>query len=255
MKLDSKQIHLWCIRDALVPDEILPSFLPLLSPEELKRYERFYFDRDKRQFLITRAALRCALSEYFPELEPKQWQFNKNAYGRPEIAGPGYEQAIQFNLSHTTGLIVLAITGEGELGVDVENLSRKCEPAQLADRFFSKVESEALLALDEQGQRERFFDLWTLKESYIKACGMGLAIPLESFSFLLDSGFDIGFTSQREDDCQPWRFWQLQVGEGHRVALAYYGAEGLIPDIVFGSYMPGAKFATEAFLPFRGKLR
>jgi 4'-phosphopantetheinyl transferase len=255
MNLSANEIHLWIINDLLVDDSQLSEYKHLLVPEELARYQRFYFDRDKRQFLVTRATLRYALSEYLPDVTPGEWTFSRNDYGRPYISGPKHAGAIQFNLSHTDGMIVLAMSQSGDLGVDVENLSRSCEPAQLANRFFSVSESAALLTMSEPHQRDRFFDLWTLKESYIKACGMGLAIPLGSFSFgLVSNNPSIEFESEREDDCSSWRFWQFRGDTTHRIALAYYEAGGITPKVRVGRYLPAGIMKFEEQAAFRATL-
>lgn len=249
MNLSANEIHLWIVQDQLVGDSQLSEFMRLLAPEELSRYQRFLFERDKRQFLITRAALRCALSEYFSDVAPREWTFLRNDYGRPYVSNPQYTNAIQFNLSHADGMIVIAICQSGDLGVDVENLSRSCEPASLANRFFSASEATALLQMSESDQRDRFFDLWTLKESYIKACGMGLAIPLGSFSFsLVPNNPSIEFESEREEDWSSWRFWQFQGDTTHRIALAYFEAGGATPNVRVGRYLPAGimKFETQA---------
>lgn len=252
MNLSDSEIHLWLVHDQQVADSALEEFKVLLAPEEKRRYQRFYFDRDKRQFLITRATLRCALSAYFPDVEPAQWSFSRNDYGRPYISGPRHAGAIAFNLSHTDSMIVLAICRSGDLGVDVENLSRVCEPAALANRFFSLKESEELLGLGEQAQRDRFFDLWTLKESYIKACGMGLAIPLANFSFAFDERTAaIDFESEREDDSEGWRFWQFHGERSHRIALAYYQEGSATPNVRVGQYMPGGAMTLGQEEPYR----
>lgn len=251
MNLSANEIHLWIVQDQLVGDSQLSEFMHLLAPEELSRYQRFLFERDKRQFLITRAALRCALSEYFSDVAPSEWTFLRNDYGRPYVSNPQYASAIQFNLSHADGMIVLAISQSGDLGVDVENLSRSCEPASLAKRFFSASEATALLRMSEPDQRDRFFDLWTLKEAYIKACGMGLAIPLGSFSFgFVANEHSIEFESEREDDCPNWRFWQFQGDATHRIALAYYEKGGTTPNVRVGRYLPVGimKFEAQAAL-------
>src|SRR4029078_6585429 len=109
-----------------------------------------------------------------------------------------------------------------DVGVDVEDRTRKGETVQIADRFFSPVEVAALRALPEERQRERFFDYWTLKEAYIKARGMGLAIPLDQFSFLLepDMPIRIAFDPRLADDPLAWQFEQFALGGSHQTSAA-----------------------------------
>ncbi|MDO8271853.1 MAG: 4'-phosphopantetheinyl transferase superfamily protein [Gammaproteobacteria bacterium] len=226
----SDEIHLWVIDESSVDDALLAPCGSLLSADELQRHARLRLEGDRRRFLITRAAIRSVLSSYFPDAQPAQWQFSRNAWGRPAIAAPVLDSGIQFNISHAQGLIVIAVTERGDLGVDVEYTGRRCRTLALANRYFSKQEIAALQSLSVSAQRERFFDLWTLKEAYIKACGMGLAIPLRSFSFeFAKDGISIAFAPERCDDPGAWQFWQMQASPEHRLAIALKSSNGLRP--------------------------
>ncbi len=217
----SDEIHLWKIDGSTVDDTLLAAYRRLMSAEELQRHERLRQLADRRRFLITRAAIRSVLSGYFPDVLPTQWQFGRNAWGRPTIAEPVLESNVEFNISHADGLIVIAVTERGDLGVDVEFTGRRCRTLALANRYFSAQEIGALQVMSDSAQRERFFDLWTLKEAYIKACGMGLAIPLSSFSFEFGKdGISIAFAPERRDEPGAWQFWQMQATPRHRLAIA-----------------------------------
>ena len=222
-------IHLWLVRDSEITDpDLLERYRSILSEEELEKTARFHFEKDRHQHLITRATLRTVLSLYHPYIAPEKWRFIKNEHGKPfadqallprTISG---DLPVQFNISHTEGLVCLAISRWRPVGVDVENTNREGRLLDIADRYFSPQETEDLFALPEDQQRERFFDLWTLKEAYIKACGMGLAIPLSHFSFHLDKpeGIDVSFAPEREDNPDFWRFWRMQYGKNEQIALA-----------------------------------
>src|SRR5690606_35000212 len=88
-----------------------------------------------------------------------------------------------FNLSHTRGMAVLAVTRAGEVGVDVESVQRRVELLALSERYFAASEHRRIAQLSGPAQREQFFRVWTLKEAYLKACGLGLRIALDSFAF------------------------------------------------------------------------
>jgi 4'-phosphopantetheinyl transferase len=108
------------------------------------------------------------------------------------------------------------------VGVDVENCERSGNLLGVADRFFSPSEVGALQGLPADEQWRRFFCYWTLKESYIKAKGKGLAIPLGQFSFDLDrvdgSGIHISFDPRLRDDPASWQFVLFSYGRRHTVA-------------------------------------
>jgi 4'-phosphopantetheinyl transferase len=212
-------VHLWYVfSDQLTDPELLARYRSLLSPDEAARLERFMLAKDRHQGLIARALVRTTLSRY-ADVRPADWQFTTNRYGRPEIAGP-VNASLRFNLSHTRGLVACAVAWEREVGVDVENLERPGEYVHLAQRFFAPGEAAHVASLPVEQQREVFFDYWTLKESYIKARGMGLALPLGDFAFRLDEPVTIKFTGSITDDPASWRFSRLRVSDQHKLALA-----------------------------------
>lgn len=182
--IDRGQIHLWFVfLDEIRDARLLDQYRRLLTEEERHQERRFFFAKDQHRYLVTRALLRTTLSRYAP-IAPEQWSFYRNAYGRPEIANDDCRaNEISFNVSHTLGLIMLAVTGKCLLGVDTENVRTRQVSPDLATHFFSRAEATALQRLPVELQHERFFQYWTLKESYIKARGMGLSIPLDQFSF------------------------------------------------------------------------
>ena len=129
---------------------------------------------------------------------------------------------VRFNLTHTEGLIACAVVLEHDVGVDVEDMERKAITPGLAERFFSGREVEDLCNLPEPEKRDRFYDYWTLKESYIKARGMGLSIPLEQFSFHIadNRALRISFGPRLNDDPNRWRFWLMRPTRRHKAALS-----------------------------------
>lgn len=184
--------------------------------------------------------MRTVLSNYAP-VPPAAWRFVTNEYGRPEIDWPADARWLKFNLSHTNGLIGMIVAREREVGVDVEDRERRGRLLNVADRYFSPSEVEALHALPKKEQLERFFLYWTLKESYIKARGMGLAIPLAQFSFTIggaDSAILIDFDPKLNDDPNRWQFTALSFGRRHAVAVGVTRAENEFVRIVLRETIP-----------------
>ena len=196
----------------------LSAYQELMTKEELAKAERFHFEKDRHQHIITRALVRTTLSHY-ADINPADWRFSKNKYGRPEILG---NSPLRFNLSHTDGLIACAVVIKQDIGVDVENIGRQAGGIDIANRFFSSQEAQDLNAVPESQKRERFFDYWTLKESYIKARGMGLSLPLDQFSFHLSDNkpIKISFNPQLQDNPNQWQFWLLQPTLQHKLAIS-----------------------------------
>lgn len=219
--LTSAQIHLWLAFYAEVIDEPLRrEYWQLLTAAEQEQQRRFYFARDQQRYLVTRALVRTVLSRYVP-VAPKDWVFSPNTYGRPEIVNEqGRDAGLSFNISHTHDLIVLGVTRHRTLGVDVENVTAREVSLDIADRFFSPSEVTALRAVPAQQQQFRFFEYWTFKESYIKARGMGLSLPLDKFSFHYahERAVDITIHPELADDATRWQFWQFRPAPEYLVA-------------------------------------
>jgi 4'-phosphopantetheinyl transferase len=211
------EAHLHVLRtDALARTseaDLLARYGELLIPDERARQRRYLFEHSRRQHLLTRVMVRSVLSRY-AAVDPRAWRFGANPHGRPFIAAPALAAPLAFNLAHTDGLIVCLVARSAEAGVDVEYTLRRSAFAQIAQRFFSDGEAAALRALPEDAQRERFFAYWTLKEAYIKARGLGLALPLGAFAFALD-GDDISIA-----------FDALALSPEHACAIAQRVAPG-----------------------------
>ena len=194
-------------------------YLSLMSPDEHERIARLVFERDRRRFLLTRALVRTMLSKY-AAVAPQDWKFVANVHGRPELLDrPDGVPDLRFNLSHTDGLIACAVTIGREVGVDVEHVGRRIT-RDVPARFFAPREVAALLAVPEPERHKVFFDYWTLKEAYIKATGLGLSLPLQSFAFRLGEPPAIAFEPADQGDPAEWHFARLDLSPRHVAALA-----------------------------------
>lgn len=221
LELSSGTIHLsLAFPDEITDEQLLLSYERLLNEDEKNRWQRFYFAKHRHQYLVTRALIRSTLSHYV-DIDPKDWRFSVNEYGKPEIKRGFIDQPIRFNLSHTDGLIICAIVLNDDIGVDCENIQKK-HPLSIAEHCFSKQEIHALNQLPEHQQPQRFLEYWTLKEAYIKAKGMGLSLPLDQFSFILRENrrVEIAFEPCLQDNPQHWQFWQLTPSEHHIAAVS-----------------------------------
>lgn len=216
------EIHIWLAYSGDITDpDLLARYKRWLNPEEAQKQQRFYFEKDRHQYLVTRGFIRSLLTRYVPHIQPAMWQFETNKYGRPHIKPDPDIPKLHFNISHTQGLVAIAVTHDREIGVDVETITRDGDQVKIADRFFSAAEVAELHTLPAVRQKDRFFDYWTLKESYIKARGMGLSIPLGEFSFILGPRPQIGIEidPNQNDDPQRWAFRTWRVSQIHKMAL------------------------------------
>jgi 4'-phosphopantetheinyl transferase len=207
----------------------------LLPREEQARGTRYIFDRHKTQHVLAHGLKRLVLSRFYA-VNPEDWEFEVGERGKPIIRAPIADIPIHFNLSHTDGLaVVLVSTGGGEVGVDVENVDRRVGGVQIAERFFAPAEVEVMRGLPLDQQRDYFFQIWTLKEAYIKARGLGLAIPLSSFWFTLAPPAPpaIQFAPPTEDSPARWRFFQAFVAPSFRIAAAIERIPGALePELI-----------------------
>lgn len=216
------EIHLWlAYYDEINDEQLHNGYRQMLNDAERMQEPRFYFARDRRRYLVTRAMVRAVLSRY-AQKQPKDWTFATNAYGRPEIDQIDIsDQRLSFNISHTHSLIVLGITRGCALGVDVENVQERESSLSIADHYFAQSEVAALAALPQNQQQYRFFEYWTFKESYIKARGMGLSLPLDRFGFYFPDERTVGIDIHAElaDEPSRWQFWQFQPTSEYLVAV------------------------------------
>jgi 4'-phosphopantetheinyl transferase len=238
LNIKKNEIHLWQVNpDDITEPELLNQYKSLLSDDETIKQQRYKFSHDRHDALITRAFIRDLLS-YYADIAPNDWRFDKGEKDKPEIVNPPLP--LRFNISHTKGLIICAVTLEDDIGCDVENTTRSNDVLAIANRYFSAIETKELFSLPKGQQQHRFFDYWTLKESYIKAWGLGLAIPLKDFSFnitdtivekntsfTIKGAISLSFAQHREDNANRWRNWLLYPNnnEQHRIAIALRAKE------------------------------
>lgn len=228
MNISTNEVHLWYARDEEINDNyLLVQYYNFLSKEERIQQRRFYLKKHRHQYLITRALLRSVLSLYVGTIAPNAWQFDLNKYNKPYIKNFPFPFALNFNLSHTEKMVVLAVTMNRDIGVDVEFLLRRNLDLDIAKKYFSKIESKNLFAVPIGQQKSHFFYLWTLKEAYIKACGKGLTIPLNSFyySFPDPGNVQISFDHNLNDQARYWRIWQIKPNETHIIGLATHSID------------------------------
>jgi 4'-phosphopantetheinyl transferase len=163
--------------------------------------------------------VRLALSSYVAA-PPEAWAFVRERGGRPEVVGPSGARRLRFNVSHTAGMVACAVTWDRAVGVDVENASRPA-PLEIADRFFSLEEAAGMHELSLPLRSRHFFRLWTLKEAYTKARGLGLSLPLDTFTVAIDAGSAARLrVEEKENDGSGWQLFAFEPTPLHHGAVA-----------------------------------
>ena len=216
------QVHLHVLPEpAALAAATAQRFSQWLSPVEHERWQRFRLEADRQRFLLARALVRSLLGAYVQQA-PASLQFTRSPYGKPELVQPAAtpEQTLKFNLSHTRGLLVLAVTAADEIGVDVESITREAEILALAERYFAASEVAMLRAADPLQLQELFFRLWTLKEAYVKARGLGLQLGLDSFAIGLGRNSTPALLHAADADIARWSCFSIAHADVFRIAAA-----------------------------------
>jgi 4'-phosphopantetheinyl transferase len=204
------------------PEDRVAELAGALSHDERTRAVRFYFERDRRRYVVARGLLRVILARY-TDLAPERIAFRYGPRGKPSLATAS--AGLRFNLSHAADRALVGVTRGREIGVDLEYVRPMPELESLARRFFSEPERVALAALPRPRRLRAFFRCWTRKEAYIKAIGDGLACPLDGFAVSLAPGRYARLLAVEGDPEGPrrWTLCSLAPAAGFLGALAVEG--------------------------------
>jgi 4'-phosphopantetheinyl transferase len=218
--LGARDVHVWRV-SLDQPLTIVERFYQLLSVDEQARAARFHFERDRQHFIVARGCLRTILARYL-EIAPRNIQFSYTSYGKPELSSPPQAQPLNFNLAHSGGFALYALTELGEIGVDLEHVRPEFAGDDIARRFFSSDEVARLTELHANVRHEAFFNCWTRKEAFIKAKGIGLSLPLDQFDVTLAPGEPATLLRTRwdENEAGRWSLKAIDVGPGYVAAVA-----------------------------------
>ncbi|MBA7638704.1 4'-phosphopantetheinyl transferase Sfp [subsurface metagenome] len=222
--LRNDEVHIW--RVSLDQNaSYVQSLQQILSADEKARARRVYFEKDRKHFIVARGLLRVILSRYL-DMKPNQVRFCYSLYGKPGLIYPSEGETLNFNVSHSCGLALYAITRGREVGIDLERIRTHFGCEQIAERFFSPQENAMLRTFPANRVKHKaFFNCWTRKEAYIKAKGEGLSLPLDQFdvSFAPGEPAALCFTSEASDESSRWLLRALQPGPGYVAALVVEG--------------------------------
>jgi 4'-phosphopantetheinyl transferase len=199
--------------------------LTVLSPDETARANRFHFEKDRIHFARCRAALRGLLADYLL-IPAAEIRFEYQAGGKPYLAVDQNPRALQFNVSHSANMALIAVGSEHRLGVDIERIRDDVDTVSLAERFFSGRERDGLRGLPNSLRVTGFYACWTRKEAFLKATGDGLSFPLGDFSVTTHPNRDPALEEIKGnlEAAKQWSLADLSVAEGYRATVAVEGA-------------------------------
>jgi 4'-phosphopantetheinyl transferase len=233
--LANDDVHVWWMATDQVEPHDLVRWLELLDEEERARAGRFWFDSDRSEFIAAHALLRTMLARHGGR-PPWAWRLTIGDHGKPAIA-PGDDPRLEFNIAHTRGMVAAAVGFYGRIGVDAERVDSAKFDLAVAETVFTATELDLLRRKSEMQSPAWFFRLWTLKEAYIKAIGIGLSAPLQSFAFAFDP-ICIAFEAGISDSPDNWQFALLATTREHVVAVAADRPAGTSRRIMPRAIMP-----------------
>lgn len=196
----------------------------LLSPDERERANRFHREVDRDRFRVVHTAMRMILAEYL-NVDPQEIVFSSATGIKPELDSRLSGTGIQFNLSHSSELALLAVARGARVGVDIEWVKPEFPIDEVAARFFSAAEISVLNMVPADERVEAFFSCWTRKEAYIKALGQGLSVPLDSFDVAFGSQRAAALVGVRDNpgEVSRWSMYDLNVPKDYKAALVVEG--------------------------------
>lgn len=213
--LEPDCVHIWQI-DVLNNESHLAYFKSLLSTDEIERTARFKFQKSRLIYCVGKGVLRYLLSRYL-KCEATKIGFHYNKQGKPFIDS---SINLKFNLSNSGDKILIGVTLNHEIGIDIEFNKRFVEIPRIVKRFFAKQEINTLLQLPKDQWQTAFFNCWTRKEAFIKAKGGGFSIPLDQFEVTLrpEDKAELQIIQWDQNDVPNWNLKAFNCGEDYTCA-------------------------------------
>ena len=218
--LDQNQIHIWKVNIDNPTLDLDDLFSDVLSDDERKRVDRLRSEKDKKRFIVSRGLLRKNLGSYLGA-EPSDITFTYNKYGKPDIKPEHNPGNIKFNVSHSANLAIYAISQNREIGIDLEYIREVRAADKIIGRFFTQQETDFYYSQSEDKRELAFFTLWTRKEAYSKARGMGIGLPSKEFDLNLVPTAEISTTDIKTES--KWSLIDIEIDEDYLAALATEG--------------------------------
>ena len=220
LDISSDHVDVWLTSTELGEQQV-QEYKKSLSVAELARAEKFTTDYKYKEFIVARGLLRQVLSR-MTGLDICGFDFNHGKHGKPYLDSNVAGKNIAFNVSHSHGMALVAITPGGRLGVDLEKIRPEVEWQALAKRFFSAAEFQALNGCPDDSRLKSFFTCWTRKEAFVKAVGDGIARGLREFDVSIDPDESAGLLNIRwqGEDAADWTIKNIPVRGNYAAALA-----------------------------------
>lgn len=219
LSLGLNEAHIWLVRlneiNAIELEQII-------SDSERSRAARFHFELHKKIFIGSRGILRIILGKYL-QINPRRLQFEYGEFGKPYLAGE-YGSKIKFNLSHSNDLAIFAVTRRREVGVDIEHINHSFVDERMVSQCLAPLETAHFQSLPKEKRNVFFFESWTRKEAFLKACGSGLAVAPNQLETLSFTDFSKSFAGDNSEyRMSDWSLQTIPLINGYAAALAVEG--------------------------------
>jgi 4'-phosphopantetheinyl transferase len=224
LMLKNNEVHVW--RASLeVRASLAKTLNQILSDDELSRAKRFHFQKDRDHYIIARGLLRTILGKYL-RMKPEELRFCYGPFGKPSLEEK-IGDTLRFNASRSHGLALFAFSLHRDMGVDLEYIRSGFSFENIAGQFFAQRETDALNSLPEHLRQEAFYTLWTRKEAYLKAQGLGLSADMNQYDVLTGAGCpeQISKVDASSGEKSPWVLMHLAVSPGYASAVAVKGQD------------------------------
>lgn len=208
-------VHLWLAPLSHLKDH--PVHIEnILSNDEVARAKRFIKPSDQEKYIASRIIIRRILARYL-SMNPIDIIFDVNDHGKPYIKN----QSVQFNFSHAGDYLLLGVTLNNKVGVDIEYEKNNNDFLSIAERFFSPYEYQAIINLAPQEQKAAFYHCWTLKEAFIKATGLGLSFGLSNFEVSIQGAESSALRQVQNDSPENWTLQSIVLPDLQHYHAAY----------------------------------
>ncbi|HSS65655.1 MAG TPA: 4'-phosphopantetheinyl transferase superfamily protein [Gammaproteobacteria bacterium] len=219
LRLSSGHVDVWRISTAL-NEERAANFGSVLSPDQQARAKRMRVRDKRRQYIIAQGLTRILIGKVV-DADPESLEFSRGPKGKPYLGGRFADAGIQFNMTHTSNMALIALTLKREIGIDIERIRHNLQWEKLVRRYFSPLEHYHYSKLPESVRLRAFFTCWTRKEAVLKAIGTGLGGGLGSFDVSVDPDAPPALLGDRWQGRfhGDWTITQLDPGEGYVATL------------------------------------
>lgn len=214
------ETHLWLVR--VPPAQLaLDALIARLSPAECERAQAKRIESKRREYVTGQATLRVLLARALA-MDPAAVAYRRGIKGKPYLAPPLDESRLQFNITHSGEMVMLALGLDVELGVDVEWRNERTDPERVARRAFTAGERAAMARVPAASRRAHFFQIWTCKEALVKCTGLGIHSGMDQFEVCLDApGARVARARDRQSGVARLQVVPLPLGDGHAGALVH----------------------------------